>query len=227
MWSLGDTFQAITVRRDPEVIAFTSPSHASGLLALEPEGEMLLPFEGMGVDTTWELQLPKAANPFDYRTIADVLFTVAYTALQSFTYRQQMIQQLESTLSVERAFSLRDQFADRWYDLHNPAQSTTPMAVRFNTVRADFPPNFEDLRLQHVLLYIVRAAGRTLEIDGVITTRRSNAGSWSALIGGSPVGAWELTLPDTEEMKNHFKNADIEDILLALTCDGRAAAWPA
>ena len=37
----------------------------------------------MGVDTMWELQLPKAANPFDYRTIADVFFTVEYTALHS------------------------------------------------------------------------------------------------------------------------------------------------
>jgi len=247
----GDVFQAIAVRRDPEAIAFTSPSHASGLLELEPEGEMLLPFEGMGVDTTWELQLPKAANPFDYRTIADVLVTVEYTALQSFTYRQQVIQQLDSTLSAERAFSLRDQFADQWYDLHNPEQSATPMAVRFNTVRADFPPNVEDLRLQHVLLYIVRAAGRTFEIsgaqllctrqdetapvggvggdsiDGAISTRRSNAGSWNALIGGSPVGEWELALPDTEEMKNRFKNEDIEDILLVVTYAGRTPAWPA
>jgi len=205
----------------------------------------------MGVDTTWELQRPKAANPFDYHTIADVLVTVEYTALQSFTYRQQVIQRLDSALSAERAFSLRDQFADQWYDLHNPAQSATPMAVRFNTVRADFPPNVEDLRLQHVLLCIVRAAGRTFEvsgvqllctrrddttpvggvggdsIEGVISTRRSNAGSWNALIGGSPVGEWELALPNTEEVKSRFANEEIEDILLVLTYAGRAPAWPA
>jgi hypothetical protein len=246
----GDTFQAIMVRRDPEMIAFTSPSNASGLLELEPEGEMLLPFEGMGVDTTWELQMPKAANPFDYRTIADVLITVEYTALQSFTYRQQVIQQLDSTLSAERAFSLRDQFADQWYDLHNPAQSPTPMVVRFKTVRADFPPNVDDLRLQHVLLYMVRAAGRGFEvggiqllctragdeepvggvagdtIDGVISTRRSNAGSWNALIGGSPMGEWELALPNSEEMKRRFHNEEIEDILLVLTYAGRTPTWP-
>jgi len=35
-----------------------------------------MPFESMGVDTTWEFQMPKAANQFDYRTIADVLFTI-------------------------------------------------------------------------------------------------------------------------------------------------------
>ena len=68
----GDVFQTMVVRRDPELIAFTSPSNATGLIELEPEGEMLLPFESMGVDTMWELQMPKAANPFDYRTVADV-----------------------------------------------------------------------------------------------------------------------------------------------------------
>ena len=52
----------------PESIAFTSPINATGLFELEPESGLLLPFEGMGVDTVWQLELPKAANPFDYRT---------------------------------------------------------------------------------------------------------------------------------------------------------------
>ena len=32
-------------------------------------------------------RLPKAANPFDYRSIADVLFTLEFTAPQDFSYR--------------------------------------------------------------------------------------------------------------------------------------------
>ena len=247
----GDVFQTIVVRRDPEMIAFTSPSNATGLLELEPEGELLLPFESMGGDTSWELQLPRAANPFDYRTIADVLFTVEYTALQSFTYRQQVIQELEDTFSAERAFSVRDRFADQWYALHNLKQATTPMAIRFTMTRQDFPPHLDDVRIQHALLAVVRAPGQTFEIsdaqllltapgattavggaaggsiEGVISTRRSNAGGWTALIGQSPVGAWELTLPNTEEMKNCFKNGEIDDLLLVLTYAGRTPSWPA
>ena len=68
-------FDTVTLRRQPESIAFTSPTNATGLFDLEPESGLLLPFEGMGVDTVWQLELPKAANPFDYRTIADVLLT--------------------------------------------------------------------------------------------------------------------------------------------------------
>ena len=55
----GDVFQTIVVRRDPELIAFTSPSNATVLIELEPEGEMLLPFESMGVDTTWNCRCRK------------------------------------------------------------------------------------------------------------------------------------------------------------------------
>jgi hypothetical protein len=247
----GDVFQTIVVRRDPELIAFTSPSNATGLLELEPEGELLLPFESMGVDTNWELQLPRAANPFDYRTIADVLFTVEYTALNSFTYRQQVIQELDDTVSAERAFSVRDQFPDQWYALHNPGRTTNPMTVTFKTAHTDFPPNVDDLRIQQVLLAFVRAEGQSFEVasaqlritpqgetiavggtsgsslDGLISTRRSNASGWTALIGKSPVGAWELALPNTEEMKNRFKNEEIDDILLVLTYAGRTPAWPA
>jgi hypothetical protein len=82
--------------------------------------------------------MPKAANQFDYSTIADVLVTIEYTALHSFDYRQQVIQTLNPNLSADRPFSFRNQFADQWYDLHNPEQTKTPMTVRFQTVREDF-----------------------------------------------------------------------------------------
>jgi hypothetical protein len=34
----------------------------------------------MGVDTVWQLELPKAANPFNFNAIADVLLTIEYRA---------------------------------------------------------------------------------------------------------------------------------------------------
>ncbi|PLS81991.1 MAG: hypothetical protein CYG59_05140, partial [Chloroflexi bacterium] len=112
-----DVFRTIEVRRTPDLIAFTSPNNATGMFELEPAGDMLLPFEGMGVDTTWRLEMPRAANPFDYRTIADVIMTVDYTALHSFDYRQQVIQRLDTRMTGERSFSVRDEFADAWYQL--------------------------------------------------------------------------------------------------------------
>jgi hypothetical protein len=66
--------------------------------------------------------------------------------------------------------------------------------------------------------------GSATSIDGLISTRSGNAGSWTAMIGKSPAGEWELALPNTEEMKNRFKNEEIVDILLVITYSGRTPA---
>ena len=147
----GDVFQTVPIRRAPEFVAMSAPSNSTGVFELDPQPDMLLPFEGSGVEMSWEFNMPKAANRFDYRTIADVLITLEYTALYSADYRQQVIQSLKPTVSADRPFSLRNQFADQWYDLHNPEQTSTPMTVRFSHLREDFPPNIEALKIQHVL----------------------------------------------------------------------------
>ncbi|HEV8193140.1 MAG TPA: hypothetical protein VGP82_16890 [Ktedonobacterales bacterium] len=244
-------YQQVLVQRPLESVALASPINAGGLFDLTPQpGEMLLPFEGVGVDTSWELRLPKASNRFDYGTIADVLLTLDYTARDDSIYRQQVIQQLDTQFSADRPFSFRQEFADAWYDLHNPELTATPMVVGFQTRRQDFPPNLEDLKIQHVVLYFARNDGATFEvpvthlrfieqggvgtvgggatsIDGIISTRKGNAGSWVAMLGKSPLGKWELALPKTDEMKNRFKEEDIEDILLVVTYRGQTPPWPA
>ena len=160
----GDMFQAISIRRDPDYVAFCSPVNTTGQFELEQQTDMLFPFEGSGVDMTWEFALPKASNFFDFGSIADVLITIEYTALNSFDYRQQVIRTQPATFSADAPFSFRNQFPDPWYDLLNPDQSGTPMTVRFTTSRQDFPPNIDDLRIQQVLLYFSRADGSTFEL---------------------------------------------------------------
>jgi hypothetical protein len=256
-----EPFQTIHVRRDPELIAFAAPDHATGVLELEPEGEMLLPFEGSGVDTYWELELPKAANPFDFRTIADVILTIEYTAFHNETYRKQVIEQFDPAISGERALSVRSGFPAEWYNLHNPDQvgEEEQMVVSFETSRGYFPPHTDRLRIKELLLYVVRADGPVFEvgpdigllfsekrpdqdfaspvggksgqsIDGIISTRRANGGEWRAITAGerplSPIGSWKLALPNTQEMRDRFKEKQIDDILLVITYEGRTPPWP-
>jgi hypothetical protein len=176
------------------------------------------------------------------------LIKIDYTALNSFDYRQQVIQSLSSTISADQAYSFRGYFEDQWYDLHNPDQSATPMTVTFTTSQEEFPPNSDDIRIQQVLLHFSRADGKTFEIavsslrfkeqgaaaavggsatsiDGTISTRRGNAGSWTAMVGKSPFGEWELTLPDSEQMRGYFTDNDVIDILLVVTYFARTVEW--
>jgi hypothetical protein len=129
-------------------------------------------------------------------------------------------------------------------------QTATPLTVRFETRREDFPPNVEDPRIKHVLLYVVRARGATFDlsveplhfteqgddeaigggattVDGVISTRRANGASWLPFTANrSPIGAWELALPDTPEVRARFRDEEIEDILFVVTYQGQTPQWP-
>jgi hypothetical protein len=252
----GNGFQSVVVRREPMSVALSSPSNATGLFVdLDPQPDMLLPFEDSGVDTNWELRMPRAANQFDFRTIADVLITIDYTALDSPDYRQQIVQKLNAKpfFSADRPFSFRNDLADQWYDLHNPEQSATPMVVSFTTQRDDFPPNITDLKIQQVVLYFALAEGQTFEVpvtylhftelgstvpvggpalsvDGIISTRTGSAGSWISMLGKSPIGQWDLafldTFPNGQQPSDVFKNEEIEDILFVITFSGRTPDWP-
>jgi hypothetical protein len=157
---------------------------------------------------------------------------------------------MDRRVSANRVFYFRQEFSDAWYDLHNPEQTDTPMTVRFETRREDFPPNLENLRIEHVLLYFIGAGGEADEltvehftfseqdsagvvgggattVDGVISTRRGNGTSWLPMIGFPPVGEWELALPDTPEIRARFQNEECEDILFVIVYGGETPKWPA
>lgn len=239
----NDVFRPVTMRRQPELVALTSARDATGMFELQnAQPDMLLPFEGIGVDTTWLFSLPRATNLFDYDTIADVLVTIEYTALHNDTYRAQVLRSLPTSLSADRPFSFRQELPDQWYDLHNPDQTATPMTVRFKTSRADFPPNLLKLKISQVALYFRRApsfrnevhvdhllfngkGGPATSIDGIISTLRGNASSWIDITQSPPEGEWELAFPDTPETRKLFTDGLIEDILFDITYTYRTPDW--
>jgi len=207
--------------------------------------------EGSGVATSWEFRLPRPANPFDFSTIADVLVTIDYTALASFDYQQLIVQQLNArrTFSSDRAFAFRTQFADAWYDLNNPDQSPTPMTVQFETLDQDFPPNLDNLKIDHVALYFASRPGSKVDVAGVrlqlaqpgggvpggvcasdnglISTRAANGSGWLSLRDASPAGHWTLALTDNARTRDLFARGTIADLLFVITFAGRLPEWPA
>jgi hypothetical protein len=173
----GTQFSELGINHAPEIVALTSPLNASGVFDMVEQPEMLLPFEGSGVAAQWTFELPRAANAIDFANIADVLITIDYTALYSPPYRQQVIQSLDPSIRADRAYSLRYDFADVWYDLHNPdqvADAQYQMKAALDVRASDFPPNLvrlaatyakvPDVTIQQVRFYVVRKDGELFEL---------------------------------------------------------------
>jgi Tc toxin complex TcA C-terminal TcB-binding domain len=246
-----DVFRPVVVRHQPESVALTAPIAATGTFVFEPASGLRDPFEGLGVDTTWELRLPRPANPFDFSTLADVLIAIDYTALDSADYRARVVRGLDRTAEGDRGFSLRGQFPDAWWGLHNPDQTATPLKVGFSTVRTDFPPNLDELTITHIAVYLVaddvpaavstvslkltaaeggaKLGGAATPVDRIVSTRRGNGGPWLSITGRAPVGAWELAFPDSagDEVRDWLAAGGLTDVLLVVSYRGRTPAWPA
>lgn len=247
----GDTFQRVRVQSGPESIALTSPINATGFFEMDAQPDLLAPFEGIGAEAAWEFRMPRAANPVDYSTIADVLINLQYTALHDYNYEQQVLGSLSRQVSLDRAFSLRQDFPDAWYHLHHPESveaPAQPLTVTFSVLDQDFPPNLvRPLRIQQLALYFVPAedhnpqpvkldhlsintpgmppsASAQADSDGIISTRRG----WNAPTG-SPVGDWELKLVDdpAQTTRGYFQSDEIDDILFVISYSADTVAWPA
>ncbi len=247
----GDVFQETTIRRDSELVALSSPINATGVFELDAQSELLMPFESMGVDTSWEFEMPGAANQFDFNTIADIIITIDYTALYSDEYRRQVIQQLDPLVSADRAYSIRNDFPDIWYDLNNPDGNGSQAEIQFRTERTHFPPNLDkDISVKEILFAVLPKDDNT-EIGGevalnytpdiptssgavigsaILTDRRIHtrlpAGNtaWGGIRGKRAIGTWKFNLPT--ELSTLFRNGAVNDILVVITFSGTKPQWP-
>jgi hypothetical protein len=184
----GQTFvKKRPVRSFGERISLDSPFNESGRFVLNYEDPMLLPFEGLGVETQWTLEMPRGNNRFDFDTIADVLLTIDYTAEHSEKY-QADLREARSKVDVneDTAVPLRLQFPDLWYHLKNNRQDTAgsipSFPYKFHLPRSAFAPNLEDpLNVVHLTLLIsgdlgpaeqgLLADGLTISYQGALLHR--------------------------------------------------------
>lgn len=242
-------YTPVTVRRDPSTIVATSPLNATGVFALDIQPDLLLPFEGSGVETTWLLSLPQAANPFDFANIADVILTIDYTAMTDPDFQAQVIQGLnrDRGRSADRILSLARDVPDQWYALSNPPPGT-PRSAAFTIGAADFPVGFTDVTCAQIAVFLQTVDSQvtrvpvpvmlthtgtgtdntpvggvaTTDVTGIASTRRG-ASQWQPLIGVSPNGTWRVTF---DAAADPLFVGPLQDVLIMLTWQAQAPAWP-
>jgi hypothetical protein len=246
----GDGFSTVTLQRGFEQVSFTVPVDATGQFATDAQPEFRNTFEGSGLETLWLFDLPRPANPIDFGSVADILITFEYTALFSSALRESVIAKLPARPTGERVFSMRYEFPDAWYDLFNAQPPAAPIEASFTVTASDFPPNLDDINMTNLVLQVrfagavvpihidalsftpasggppLDGGGTQLDPDGVASTRRSNGNGWLRIVNGSiaPSGDWRLRF--SAAALPQFTTDVIEDILFAVSFDGRAPAWP-
>ncbi len=107
-------------------ISSIATSHAqndAGMFELNFNDDRYLPFEGAGVISDWQINMPKENNSFDFSTLSDVILHIRYTsrngggqfATAAGTYTNTQLPDKSA-----RLFSLKHEFPSEWYRFLNP-----------------------------------------------------------------------------------------------------------
>jgi hypothetical protein len=129
-----------------------------------------------------------AANRIDFRTIAEVLVTLEYTALYDADYARQIRATLPTREQGTLALSLRDMFPEAWYRLVEP-DPQTPGEIPLVTLPvslADFPRNLGQVRLDALTLLVVRAGARDDDTPEIAVDHLHLVRGDDRLEGGQP-----------------------------------------
>ncbi len=142
-----------TIKRPSESISFTNAIGASGLFELQTESNKLMPFEGMGVEALWFFEMQRASNQMNYNSIADILITIDYTAINNFNYKQKVIQDLGNAFSSALSISFKNNLPDQWFDLNSELNlENDELEVSFKIYPGDFPPNLSNISITDILI---------------------------------------------------------------------------
>jgi hypothetical protein len=237
----GTIFQERVINRYPEQIALSGGVSDYGVFQLHGEGEFLNPFEGTGVDTQWEFRMEKAANPFDYGSIADVLITIEYEAMNSFLWRNTVVQRLNNEpTTAGLAISMKNNLPDQWFDLHNPEQTETPYEVSFQISERDLVPNINGpLNIDRLLVYVLMKDGE--EFAHEVTIQHGESVRPASVVDGiarfpdgvvpntgpGPLGEWSIAfdVPTGSTLPNPFNEENVDDIVIVFTYSGDGSSY--
>ena len=205
-------------------IAVSNAQNDNGVFELSFRDERYLPFEGAGAISEWSLELftdlpannPDPASPdfgsplrqFDYRTIADAVLHIMYTAREDAGgFKNGVIAHLRNYFSEDGtthswlALNLRHDFGTQWSRFLRPENPAFG-----NVFELEMSPN----------LFPMRDAGKTLEINTIyLLARCTDPGNYGVtmtppLPAPPPAGANTMTLAKRNTYGNlHFGHKDM------------------
>lgn len=107
-------------------IATSSGQNDAGMFELNFNDDRYLPFEGAGVISEWQIEMPADCNYFDFNSLSDFVLHVNYTARiggGSLAVEAKNFLQTVLPDSGARLFNLRYDFGTEWYKFLHPENS--------------------------------------------------------------------------------------------------------
>jgi len=130
-------------------IATSNAQNDSGLFVLDFNDMRYLPFEGAGVISSWQLELPETFRSFDYNTINDVIVTINYTSKDggdilktSAEGHLSIFTQNSEKKPLEQLFVMKNDFSNEWHRFFNPADDEDGQNLTINIKKMHFPYMF-------------------------------------------------------------------------------------
>jgi Tc toxin complex TcA C-terminal TcB-binding domain len=171
----GNDAHFITSYAATQSIATSTAQNDSGLFEVNFRDERYLPFEGAGLISTWQIDMPLDCNAFNFDTITDVVINLRYTAryggdilrdfakqaavmparaAQSFTGS---IQPFPMRNNLQRVFSLKHEFPTEWYKFLNPAETAPAqsMAIALGNERFPFQYRNKTINISQVEIALI------------------------------------------------------------------------
>ena len=104
-------------------IATSNAQNDNGMFELNFNDERYLPFEGAGVISDWEINMPIENNYFDFASLSDVVLHISYTSRNGggqLTTAANTALQAALPTQTARLFSIKHEFATEWHKFLNP-----------------------------------------------------------------------------------------------------------
>jgi hypothetical protein len=210
-------------------IVTSSGQNDSGLFETNLRDERYLPFEGSGVISEWQLELPADVRQFDYDTISDIILHLRYTAREGGgLLRNGAVENLEASIEEAQAvgsvrlFSLRHEFPSEWAKFESAQLgAAAPVAELALDLREEHYPYWSQGRLEAVKRVDLYAKTTKNSIE--ISDTPDGTGNKDILVRDTSLDnlrAGKLTnirRPDpTGKFTLYFNDNSMDDLWLAL-----------
>ena len=203
-------------------IVTSSGQNDSGLFETNLRDERYLPFEGSGVISEWQLELPANVRQFDYSTITDVILHIRYTAREggvplrggAVSNLNALIGEAQAAGSV-RLFSIRHEFPSEWAKFKSVKLTATQTVDLTVLLRAEHYPFWSKGQAKTVAradLFATSTSSTslTVKVNGTDVPLQSEQGN--ALLQGKILAS----IAPTGSITLNLNNDAVDDMWLAI-----------